>query len=210
MGIILDIHLHTSRHSRCSRIRPEDLIDQAVRAGLDGLVITEHHYQWNQAELSELAAASQHPGFILLSAFEYSSTQGDLLVYGLESHLADEFHPGWPPERAAELVQQYGGVCVAAHPTRAGLGFDERLATLPLVGMEVRSVNLKDHEQRLALRISESMKIPGVAGSDAHDLHDVGRYATEFEDLITCSADLQSALSRGRFQVVPRTERMNP
>ncbi|MCC6698018.1 MAG: PHP domain-containing protein [Candidatus Hydrogenedentes bacterium] len=210
MGIILDIHLHTSRHSRCSRIRPEDLIDQAVRVGLDGLVITEHHYQWDQQELADLAAASRHPGFILLSAFEYSSSQGDLLVYGLEPQLAGEFRPGWPPERAAELVQHHGGVCIAAHPTRADLGFDERLATLPLVAMEVRSVKMKEHEQRLALNISEAMKIPAVAGSDAHDLHDVGRFATEFEDLITCSADLQSALSRGRFHVVSSTVRKAP
>jgi hypothetical protein len=47
MGLIVDVHLHTRRYSRCSRIEPGALIDRAVRAGLDGVVITEHHHQWS-------------------------------------------------------------------------------------------------------------------------------------------------------------------
>lgn len=201
MGLVIDLHLHTRRYSRCSRIDPENLVGQAVRAGMDGLVITEHHHQWNDDELAQLVGGSGHPGFLLLAGFEYTSAQGDLLVYGLDSEAAKEFRPGWPPERAAQMVQEMGGVCVAAHPTRAGLGFDERLETLPLAAMEVASVNLKEHEQRLARSLSETLKIPATASSDAHDLRDVGRYATVFEDLILNSADLQRALRNGRFQV---------
>ncbi|MCL4693639.1 MAG: hypothetical protein KJ060_14155, partial [Candidatus Hydrogenedentes bacterium] len=78
---------------------------------------------------------------------------------------------------------------------------DERLETLPLAAMEVASVNLKEHEQRLARSLSGTLKIPATASSDAHDLRDVGRYATVFEDLILSSADLQRALRNGRFQV---------
>lgn len=201
MGLVIDLHLHTRRYSRCSRIDPENLVGQAVRAGMDGLVITEHHHQWSDDELAQLVAESGHPGFLLLAGFEYTSAQGDLLVYGLDPEAAKEFRPGWPPERAAQMVQEMGGVCVAAHPTRAGLGFDERLETLPLAAMEVASVNLKEHEQRLARSLSETLKIPATASSDAHDLRDVGRYATVFEDLILNSADLQRALRNGRFQV---------
>lgn len=201
MGLIVDLHLHTRRYSKCSRIDPESLIGQAVRAGMDGLVITEHHHQWSDAELAQLVAVSGHPGFLLLAGFEYSSSQGDILVYGLAPEAAAEFRPGWPPERAAAMIVEWGGVCVAAHPTRAGLGFDERLETLPLAAMEVASVNLKEHEQRLARSLSQSLNIPASAGSDAHDLRDVGRYATVFEDLILSSADLQRALRNGRFQV---------
>ncbi|GMV95298.1 MAG: hypothetical protein AMXMBFR82_50760 [Candidatus Hydrogenedentota bacterium] len=201
MGLVIDLHLHTRRYSRCSRIDPENLVGQAVRAGMDGLVITEHHHQWNDDELAQLVAGSGHPGFLLLAGFEYTSAQGDLLVYGLDAEAAKEFRPGWPPERAAQMVLELGGVCVAAHPTRAGLGFDERLETLPLAAMEVASVNLKEHEQRLARSLSETLKLPATASSDAHDLRDVGRYATVFEDLILSSADLQRALRNGRFQV---------
>ena len=59
MGLIIDLHLHTRRHSACSIIDESRLIDRAVKAGLDGLVITEHHYQWTP---EELAALRQVPG----------------------------------------------------------------------------------------------------------------------------------------------------
>lgn len=207
MGLVINLHLHSRRYSQCSRIDPAGLIDRAVHAGLDGLVITEHHHQWDPEELLDLVAASGHPGFLLFAGFEYTSAQGDLLVYGLTPAQATQFRPGWPPERAAGMIRDLGGVCIAAHPTRAGLGFDERLQTLPLAAMEVASVNLQEHEQRLARNLSKTLNIPATAGSDAHDLHDIGRYATEFEDLLLNMTDLQDALVHGKFQVAQSAER---
>ncbi|MCX5757678.1 MAG: PHP domain-containing protein, partial [Candidatus Hydrogenedentes bacterium] len=90
MGLYIDIHVHTRRHSTCSHIDPELLVHQALRAGLDGLVITEHQYQWGPEELAALAAQSHDPHFLLLAGFEYSTTHGDLLVYGLTTTQAAE------------------------------------------------------------------------------------------------------------------------
>jgi hypothetical protein len=201
MSLAIDLHVHTSRYSPCSAIDPKALIDQAVRAGLDGLVITEHHHQWNPDELDELVGQSPHPGFRLFSGFEYTSSQGDVLVYGLDAGAYEKFIPGWPPEKAVALVLELGGACIAAHPTRAGLGFDERLFTLPMAALEVCSVNLKDHERRLAQKLAESIGARQVACSDAHHLVDVGRYATEFEVSLNTPVDLRAALAHGRFRV---------
>lgn len=196
----IDLHCHTSRYSRCSRIDANKLIKRAVKAGLDGLVITEHHYIWEQAELDELLEKSGEVGFVLLSGFEYTSAQGDVLIYGLNATQAGDFVPGRPPEDALEWAKTLGAVCIAAHPTRAGLGFDERIFSLPLDAIEVGSVNLKDHEQRLAMNLSKTSKLAPVTCSDAHRLEDVGKYATEFPDPIRTMADLQNALKRGRFR----------
>lgn len=206
MGFLVDLHLHTSRYSRCSRIYPGVVVHRAVRAGLDGAVITEHHHQWEADELKQLVDRSGHPTFLLLSAFEYTSCQGDILIYGLEPKRALEFRPGWPPERAADLAVRYGGVCIAAHPTRAGMSFDQRIASLPLAAIEVCSVNLDNRERHLARKLSESLSLQQVANSDAHDADDIGRYATEFDDLITSMEDLQAALLRGRFHVARSRE----
>ena len=51
-----DHHMHTTRHSPDSEIDPLLLIERAREIGLDGVVITEHDYQWEADELSELAA----------------------------------------------------------------------------------------------------------------------------------------------------------
>ncbi|MCP4644861.1 MAG: PHP domain-containing protein [bacterium] len=200
MGLFIDLHVHTSRYSTCSRLDPCRLIDHAVKAGLSGVVITEHHRQWKGRELAELVEESKHTGFVLLSGFEYASSQGDLLVYGLDDAAVAAFEPGWAPEKAAEHVIAAGGVCVAAHPTRHGLGFDERLFSLPVAAVEACSVNMQPHEQQLAWKLSEGAGIPAVAASDAHRLADVGRWGTEFLDDIRDMAGLQDALSHGRFR----------
>ena len=205
MSFLIDMHMHTSRYSRCSRIDASKLIGRAVQAGLDGIVITEHHKQWSQAEIDQLVAESGHPGFLVMAGFEYTSSCGDILIYGVEDKYVPEFEPNWAPEKAAKLAQRYGGVCIAAHPTRHRMSFDKRIATLPLAALEVASVNLQVHEQRLARKIAQSLQKPMVACSDAHDLAAVGAYATLFPDLILKIGDLQEALLRGRFEVAEKS-----
>lgn len=199
MAIRIDLHVHTQRYSPCSTVDPLRLIGHAVKVGLDGLVITEHHYQWYDAELDQLAANADAPGFILLAGFEYASRQGDILMYGLDATQIDEIPPGLAPAEAVAMAQDRGAVSIAAHPTRAGLGFDEEILTLPVDAIETRSVNLRPHEQRLAANLAVQAGKPAIAASDAHRLSDVGRYGTDFLDPIRSMADLQQAIRRGRF-----------
>lgn len=201
MGIKIDLHLHTSRYSHDSKLPAEKLVAQAVRRGLDGVVITEHHHQWDEEELRELVEDSGAPGFVCLAGFEYTSAKGDLLIYGLTPDQAASFKPGAPPEDAAAKAADLGGVMIAAHATRQGLSFDERLLTLPLAAIEGYSTNMKPHDSRLAERLAKGANLPLIASSDAHRLGDVGRYFAEFDDVIREVADLQQALTNGRFRV---------
>ena len=50
-----DLHLHTTRHSPDSHMGPLAMCRRALAIGLDGVVITEHDYQWEEGELSELS-----------------------------------------------------------------------------------------------------------------------------------------------------------
>ncbi len=200
MPLRFDLHLHTSRYSADSRLDPEKLIARAIRAGLDGVVITEHHHIWDQQELDTLVAEGPALGFILLAGFEYTSTAGDVLIYGLAPEQCATFTPGrFTPNEAVHLARSLGGVCIAAHPTRRGLGFDEGILTLPLEGIETASCNLTDNEQRLAKRLAHDLGIPPVASSDAHRIADVGRYATAFPDAIRSMAEFVLAVRGGRF-----------
>ncbi len=202
MGLLLDLHVHTKRHSACSQIEPQALIAQAVKKGLDGLVITEHHYQWTEEELADLRDRSDAPGFLLLAGFECSSSQGDILIYGLEPAQAAQFQPGAPPADIVAMACGMNGVCVGAHPTRAGMGFDEHIHELSLDAIEVLSVNMREHEQRLAMSLARASGLRPLAASDAHRINDVGRYVSEFDDVVRSTADLQAALRRGRFRPV--------
>ncbi len=195
-----DIHLHTSRYSADSVIDPDVLIPRAVKAGLHGVVITEHHHQWSQEELNALMDDAQAPGFVCLSGMEYTTARGDLLVYGAEADAAMALKPGAPPQEAAEYFLGLGAVCVAAHPTRSLGGFDERLFTLPVVAIEAASTHIKAHETQLAITLAEGLDKPMTAASDAHRAADIGKYHVEFSGQVRSMADLREALLGGTFR----------
>jgi len=96
-----DHHLHTAKHSPDSIIDPWELIEHAREIGLDGVVITEHDYQWEADELAELAARAAP--LRVFSGVELSTLEGHFLVYGLPS-LEDVF----PGIELAELLPRRG------------------------------------------------------------------------------------------------------
>ena len=165
------------------------------------MVITEHEYQWADAELDALRQTSGMPGFLLLAGFEYRTVRGDILVYGLDAAVCGQFQPGMTPEEATARAAALGGVCIAAHPTREGMEFDAAIARSRLAAIEVCSTNLNARERRMATNLAAALKVPPIAASDAHALADVGRYATEFEAFIDSMEELQNALRNGRFQL---------
>ena len=200
MSLRIDIHMHTSRYSRCSKMDASKLVRAAVAAGLDGVVITEHHHIWEPEELDALRREAGESNFLLMAGFEYTSSQGDVLIYGLPRDHVEDFVPGHAPEKAIARAKELGAACVAAHPTREGMSFDERIFDMPLDAVEVRSVNLEDHEQRLAAILAKNAELPPITCSDAHRIEDVGAYATEFLDPLTSIKDLKEALGNGRFR----------
>lgn len=201
MGFVIDIHIHSERHSGCSKIPPERLVQRAVECGLHGLIFTEHHYQWSEEELEDLRQTCGETAFLLLAGFEYSSCGGDILVYGLSSDQAGNFEPYRPPAEMLREFQRLGACCVAAHPTRAGMGFDADIASMPFDAVEVRSVNMQPHEQRLAAHLAKALGAKTVAASDAHRVNEVGMYALEFDAPIKHMADFVSQLRSGSFQM---------
>lgn len=202
MGLFFDFHLHTSRYSGDSRMDPYRLIPQAVKAGLQGVVITEHHRVWPQDELDELVEASDVPGFTLLSGFEYTSRRGDILIYGLDQDQCATFSPGkLEPAEAVSRAHDLGAACIAAHPTREGLGFDERIIGLPVAALEVRSCNLNTNEQRLGFKLAEQLGKAMTACSDAHRVEDVGKFRTEITVPITSMQSFVNALKQGDFRL---------
>ncbi|HEY2910611.1 MAG TPA: PHP domain-containing protein [Gemmataceae bacterium] len=191
-----DLHLHTSRHSPDSVTDPFELLDAARKAGLDGVVLTEHDYFWPEDELAELRSAA--PDLVVLSGMEVTGRGGDVLVYGITDPFALPKGIGWG-ELCREVHRQ-GGAAVAAHPNRWGQPFERvvRDAGAELDGIEVMSNNM---EQELRVQAAELLvKYPHFAqlgNSDSHAPWSVGCCYTEFAAAIRTSADLVAAI-RGK------------
>jgi predicted metal-dependent phosphoesterase TrpH len=190
-----DHHLHTVRHSPDSRIDPLRLIVHARKIGLDGLVITEHDYQWEAEELADLAARAN--GLKVFSGAEISAREGHFLVYGLPD--LDEVPPGVALRDLLRVVRGHGAAIVAAHPFRWDQDFDAIIAEHGPVfdALELVSKNVTRETRRQTERLLRAYPMGATGSSDGHELSVIGCYHTELPGTIATLADFVAGL-RGR------------
>jgi predicted metal-dependent phosphoesterase TrpH len=187
-----DHHLHTSRHSPDSIISPQALIARARAVGLDGVVITEHDYQWTPGELDDLAA--QAGGLKVFAGAEVSAIEGHFLVYGLPD--LDLAPCGVGLGELLEVVRRQGAAIVAAHPFRWGQDFSALVAehgpAFDALELVSNNVTIETRQQTAELLRAHPMGTTG--SSDAHEPGVIGCYYTEFPGSIETLADFIAAL----------------
>ncbi len=185
----IDMHIHTSRYSSCSHIDPYKLIVKAKEKGLDGIVITEHEKLWSRAEIAELKKISGD--LVILRGIEAGTPQGlHLLIYGMDKDIVF----GMSEEDIIREAHRYSAVVIPAHPYRYGTGSEELLCSLEIDGLEIMSTNANETASMQAQILRDKLGIPGIAGSDAHDIELVGAYYTEFQSNPTNETELVEAL----------------
>ncbi len=193
--MLLELHCHTSEHSACSHVRAVEQVRQALDRGLDGLVVTDHHYLWPDEELEDLRRLSGAPrSFVLLSGQEvYSREFHDLLVYG-----ADRAYP--VRTRASTIRQDHPDAALAvAHPFRWGQSPPDDLLTHPLLdAVEVWNGQQTDGENELGIDAYRRLAVVGIAGSDAHFHGAAGSCPTRFDEPVHTIAELARSIRAGR------------
>ena len=198
-----DLHLHTSRHSPDSVTDPFELLRRARSAGLDGVVLTEHHYIWPEDELAELRAFA--PDLVILSGVEVTGNGGDVLVYGVTDNAAVPRGLDWPDLLRA--VHDLGGAAVMAHPYRWDQPVDELLARpgVAFDGVELLSNNMDvDLRAKAAALFARHPEWAGLGNSDSHAPETVGVCYTEFAVDVRTNADLVRAIRERRTRAVAR------
>jgi predicted metal-dependent phosphoesterase TrpH len=191
-----DLHLHTNLHSPDSIMDPVEMVHQARRLGLDGLVITEHDWLWTETELRDLRKID--PNLVVLGGIEVSAHEGHFLVYGVYNPFAVRRGIG-----VAELcreVHRQGGAVVAAHPFRWGQPFDEILTEErpELDGVEMMSNNMDAELRRRTAEVQRRHGFAGLGNSDAHELRKLGFCYTEFEVPVRNNSELVAAIRERR------------
>ncbi|MBP1723640.1 MAG: hypothetical protein H6Q44_1345 [Deltaproteobacteria bacterium] len=205
----IDLHIHTRPRSSCSAIDPSALLEEARRAGLDGICLTEHQNRWSPAELEEFMGAS---GIRVFQGNEITTNQGDILVFGYDRDVKGVV----PIQELRKEVEEVGGLMIAAHPFRGFLLFGisqlqldvgqacKRAVFQHVDGLEIQNCKVTDPENDMARRVSGRLGLLGVAGSDAHRLDEVGRCVTKFEREVRTERELIEEIRAGRFTVEVR------
>ncbi len=198
--MIIDLHIHTI-YSKDSLIAPEDLIEQAIKVGLDGICVMEHNSLEASAIVEDFAYGTPLRVF---RGIEVSTNLGDLLVYGLNQTQWQQFEnkSSFIAQEIIDYVRDCGGVSIPAHPFRfESNSVGDKLETL--VGIfAIEGYNGKSdvEENVLAWEKGEKLNLKLIGGSDAHILGQVGKCITEFNKPIQSMSELVEELKSGRFQ----------
>jgi predicted metal-dependent phosphoesterase TrpH len=206
-GTLIDLHVHTYPASPCSSAPVDHIIEEAKKIGLDAVCLTDHNHVWSKDDVEELR---QKHGFLVLSGNEITTNQGDMLVFGLEKDIKGII----TLEDLRAEVLAADGFIIVAHPFRGFLivGIDEMGLTpekameRPLLkfvdAIEVMNGKVTKKENEFASKVASGLGLPATGGSDAHEVVEVGRYATHFDDIIKNEQDLVEALKQGRYSPV--------
>jgi len=192
--MLIDLHLHTSEFSPCSKVSLEEIISEAIRKGLDGICITDH----DNMLVKRAIEGKPLKDLLIVVGIEVLTTEGDILVFGVDD---------LPKEKVSALeltnhVLQRGGITIAAHPFRNNdRGVKRGIKNLPALNIvEGYNGNTSLDNNLKAVEIAKEVNKPIVSSSDAHTVERVGCYATSFDIKISTEKQLIEELSKGNFK----------
>lgn len=212
---VFDLHVHTVRGSSDSSLTPEQLVEAAQKAGLDGVCLTEHSGGWDDAELKRAFRAAD---IAVIGGLEVATDLGHVLVIGLHSYVAAGLLDA---RELSAVVRRAGGVLIAAHPFRnvfnglpygTGPVFKDPSGPPPTVAgaaghplfamvdaIEVANGANTDQENRFCLEVARHLRMAGTGGSDAHSIQGLGRYVTVFDGEVRSESALIEGIRSGAF-----------
>ena len=203
----IDLHIHTSPRSACSDLDPLELIQEARRLNLDGICLTEHQVLWDIGDVDELARKG---GIKIFRGNEFTTNQGDILVFGLYKDIKEMLMI----QELREEVKTAGAFMIAAHPFRGfkTFGIGQLQMTVEQAckrrglefvdAVEIENGKLSADENDMARKVAEKLGLPGIGGSDAHRVDEVGKTLTVFEKEIRNESELVQELHAGRYSAV--------
>lgn len=191
--MLIDLHCHTKRYSACSALTPDALIRAGRARGLDGVCITEHDALWPG---DDVRALRDEFSFVVLRGMEVTTEVGHVLVYGVSGYTAGMA----VLEDLCRIVRRAGGLMYLAHPSRryGTLPPDDLASTFDSVEAHNGTEGLLQNDNASAL--ARGMPLPGIAGSDAHSVREIGVCATEFDAQIADEKGLLDALRSGAYR----------
>jgi len=107
--------------------------------------------------------AKPYPDIVIVPGVEITTTKGDIVILG-----AEELPPKpWTVENVVDFANKNECVSVAVHPYREwGLG--DYVASSGVDAVEVLNGGSSASANKQAYDLARALKLPGVAGSDAH------------------------------------------
>jgi predicted metal-dependent phosphoesterase TrpH len=192
----IDCHCHTiySKHflwGYDALNKPRDLIKSAIKNGLDGIAVTDHDTV--RGSLVTERIAKSFKGFLVITGSEIKTKEGEIQGLGIKKNVPKNLSI----EETVEKIHDLGGIAVAVHPfgsylLRKGVSYSATKAD----AVEVfNAANLFKRSNNRARLLARKYKMPMTAGSDAHNIREVGNAG------IICNGDPLKAIMKKRVKI---------
>ena len=188
-----DLHIHTN-YSPDAAIPPKTIVDQLyAHPSIKAAAITDHNTVEGYHKAQELASAYQD--ILIIPGVEVSAIEGDLIILGI----AELPTKPWTVENVINFAKKRQALTIAAHPYRAhGLG--DLTKNYNVDAIEVLNGISSAHANKMAENLAKEMSLPGVAGSDAHQVNELWTTYTEIQaSLDIC--EILKAIKKGLVKV---------
>lgn len=201
----LDFHAHTG-HSRDCAVPAARLLEDALRAGVNLLCVTDHDTIEGGRQAASIARvrADQHAGLAVVVGEEVMTSEGEIIGLFLTATIPR----GLPPVEVARRIRGQGGLVTIPHPFDRLRGSRLREGALRAVvdaglvdAIEARNARVTfgaDNERAAAF--ARAHGLPVVGGSDAHVRGEAGAaYSTLDVPPATDAAGLRAQLPAMRL-----------
>ncbi len=195
------MHVH-SNHSKDSKSKVKDIINFALKKGLNAISITDHNTVDGSLEAMDVVK-EENLNITVIPGIEISTSDGHLLAYGVKR----DIDCGMSMIDTIRLVKNLGGITAVAHPFQ----FYRHGLVKFWIAKEADAIEIFNSKYILGLcnflsnKLAKFYKKPGIAGSDAHKVEEVGAAVT----LIKCNKnDILKAIVEGRTTVKGRRQKL--
>lgn len=174
-----DLHNHT-HYSSCSNLKPETLLKLVKKKGMDGFAVTDHNTIKGALKVKKL---NKDKDFEVIIGDEVKTNYGDVLTYYLQEEIKSrDFFS------VVDEVKAQGGLIAIPHPFRTSINPDLKFRyPIEKIKNKIDAIEcfnarmLFQKNNKKAQELSKKLKIPGIGGSDAHFIFDIGRAYTIFD-----------------------------
>lgn len=192
MQIKADLHVHTI-YSNDSVITPKALVYYAKKRGLNAVAVTDHN------KIEGALNIAKKSDILIIPGIEVSSLKGHVVGLNINEGIPKSLSV----EETVDRIHEAGGIAVACHPFALFKGSIGNNISTNFDAIE--TINASSfpfgRTTRKANKLADKLKLPKVAGTDAHYPPVIGQAYTIIESEAKVD-DIIKAIQRGQCEPV--------
>jgi len=159
MQVKADLHVHTT-YSRDSVITPKQLVFYAKKRGLTAVAVTDHD------QVEGALKIAKETDFLIIPGTEVSSRDGHIVGLNVNALIPR----GLSADETVDRIHNAGGIAIACHPfalLKGSIGghVSDKFDAVETINASAFPFNRATSK---ADQLAERLKLPKVAGTDAH------------------------------------------